>query len=142
MVGDKETKANVSVNSQFDCSSFVNVIWDELPGYKLEAEMTAEPTFNIKFNYVVGKDGQLHCNGWKNISETKSKITATGSIIDPNGNKVINFNKVPVTLQLDDMVTDLDERVYFEYCLTGNWKIRVFVHGNGYVKKVYRVKEK
>lgn len=140
VIGVGEAKKDVLANSKVDCSIFKDATWEEISGYKVKGNIKADPPLNVNFEYTVGKDGTLHCTGWKNLSSKNSLLTATGSISNPKGDEVISFVDAHVSLRLDENATNLDEKVFFEYCLTGKWRVRMFVHGNGYVTKVYRCK--
>lgn len=137
-IGIREPKINVSSKSKVSCSIFKDVAWRRVEDYKVEGNINATPPLKVEFQYTVGKDGTLHCTGWKNLSDQKSILTAMGSIIDLEGNDIISFTDVPVLLRLDQKTTNLDEKVYFEFCLENRWRVQMFKQGSGYSTKIYR----
>jgi len=138
--GVSEAKKEVLANSKIDCSLIKDVTWEEMSGYKVKGNIKADPPLNVNFEYTVGKDGTLYCTGWKNLSSKNSLLVVTGSISNHKGDEIISFVDAHVSLRLDEKATNLNEKVFFEYCLTGKWRVRMFVQGNDYVTKVYRGK--
>jgi len=111
------------------------IIWNEVAGHQVVSSMKSDPPRKVEFKYVVGKDGTLQCTGWKDLSGKNSAITVTGKIIDIEGNEVISFVKIPVTLRLNENATNPRERVFFEFFPTEKWRVRSFV---GYETKTYQ----